>query len=451
MSSVCLKKCFFLLLSIIAISTAQQCNVQPCDDSCYYHGTCQTNGDCICSEGWSGDDCSIPTCGICDHGNCDSSGICECFPGWSGPTCDIPYCLGVHPCCNLYGWCNEEDVMPDLIIDEPSVQPRLEVMEFDICDCAVDEGCTDSGTRLLLRFATLTQNIGTADLQVGKPGDDLHLWEWHACHGHSHFKNFANFDLVGENGVVGKSHKSGFCLVDTFSNNGEFSRFFDCDEAQGLQMGWTDVYGSTLDCQWVDVTNIDGTKNWSLEMEINPEHILPESNFDNNLLRYPLTCDDTCDTDISVCLFGTCVCKEGISDNSCVTVSGIGPFLPIESSVSPTPSHSKSKSNLIPSRSHSSSKISSPNPSTSISGSKSVTRSVSSSQSPSENESNGSNSFFSSESSLSTDTSSNTFSDSFTSTSDSNSEQSTSNSISLNITYLFAIRSIVISFIFLVN
>lgn len=50
--------------------------------------------------------------------------------------------------------------MPDLIIDEPSVQPRLEVMEFDICDCAVDEGCTDSGTRLLLRFATLTQNIG---------------------------------------------------------------------------------------------------------------------------------------------------------------------------------------------------------------------------------------------------------------------------------------------------
>src|SRR5207248_5298457 len=48
--------------------------------------------------------------------------------------------------------------------------------------------------------------------------------------------------------------------------------------------GWGDLYDSTLDGQWIDITGVhDG--NYTLELEVNPLHILPESDYSNNITR----------------------------------------------------------------------------------------------------------------------------------------------------------------------
>src|SRR5205807_1298331 len=77
--------------------------------------------------------------------------------------------------------------------------------------------------------------------------------------------------------------KIGFCLLDSirWNANASSNAKYDCGN-QGIQKGWGDVYDSTLDGQWIDITGVpDG--NYTLEMEVNPQHRLPESNYDNNI------------------------------------------------------------------------------------------------------------------------------------------------------------------------
>jgi hypothetical protein len=45
---------------------------------------------------------------------------------------------------------------------------------------------------------------------------------------------------------------------------------------------------STLDCQWVDVTNVPAG-NYFLEITVNPDQILLESNYGNNTSTIPVT------------------------------------------------------------------------------------------------------------------------------------------------------------------
>ena len=56
---------------------------------------------------------------------------------------------------------------------------------------------------------------------------------------------------------------------------------------QGIQKGWGDLYNSTLDGQWIDITGVpDGS--YTLEIEINPAHLIQELNYDNNVTRVPV-------------------------------------------------------------------------------------------------------------------------------------------------------------------
>ena len=88
-----------------------------------------------------------------------------------------------------------------------------------------------------------------------------------------------------EGDPVALGRKQAFCLMDT-------SRYLEDDpevreEArygcnyQGISRGWQDVYGSHLDCQWIDVTDIP-PGDYRLQVQINREHIIPEKTFDNN-------------------------------------------------------------------------------------------------------------------------------------------------------------------------
>jgi len=56
-----------------------------------------------------------------------------------------------------------------------------------------------------------------------------------------------------------------------------------CTE-QGLQVGWKDVYGPSLDCQWLDITDL-APGRYVLEQCVNPFRVDIEASYDNNCIR----------------------------------------------------------------------------------------------------------------------------------------------------------------------
>lgn len=129
-------------------------------------------------------------------------------------------------------------------------------------------------------------------------------------------------------------------MIDSFPFDGNAHRapVFNCNRIQGLQIGWSDWYGSELDCQWIDVTFLDGTAPWKLDLEVNPSHILPESDYSNNLLSVSLECNESCDLTQARCLFGQCICNEDIESDTCYYISGIDELLGTQPSITATPS-----------------------------------------------------------------------------------------------------------------
>ena len=50
---------------------------------------------------------------------------------------------------------------------------------------------------------------------------------------------------------------------------------------QGISAGCTDVYYNNIDCQWIDITDLEiGT--YVFKMAINPEYKIAEVTFENN-------------------------------------------------------------------------------------------------------------------------------------------------------------------------
>lgn len=184
---------------------------------------------------------------------------------------------------------------PNLTIDSARLAMDLAIEErfFDSAACELDpdEACIDTpGLRRLLRFSVETPNLGDQDLIIGAP--EPPLFEYSPCHGHHHFTGFAAYELIdAAGGQLAAGHKQAFCLVDTH-------RYVDAPESpsmsayncnyQGVQRGWSDVYDSSLGCQFIDITDIpDGT--YHLRVHINQEQRLPESRYDDNLLVLPIT------------------------------------------------------------------------------------------------------------------------------------------------------------------
>ena len=157
--------------------------------------------------------------------------------------------------------------LPNLTIDVERVRTDLAIEErvYDetACELTPDEDCIAApGARRLLRFSVETPNNGDADLVIGEP--EPPFFEYSLCHGHHHFSGFAAYELIdAQGGEVASGHKQAFCLVDTHAyvddpDTPTTSRF-NCN-FQGIQRGWSDVYDSSLACQFIDITDIpDGT------------------------------------------------------------------------------------------------------------------------------------------------------------------------------------------------
>ena len=186
-------------------------------------------------------------------------------------------------------WNQSGSALPDLIIWGPAVSPTIVTRTFAASDCEVVEGCETPGTHTLLSFTTETRNIGNGDLVLGDPSTNS-LFHWASCHGHYHFEEFADYELLDTNGaVVAAGHKVGFCLLDdhAWSSTASPQAKYDC-YFQGIQAGWADVYAAGLPCQYIDITGVRGGQ-YELKLTVNPAGLIAESDTNNNVTLVPVT------------------------------------------------------------------------------------------------------------------------------------------------------------------
>ncbi len=220
----------------------------------------------------------------------------------------------VGPCATPIG-----PDLPDLIVDQDLLRAQMYVTEetFSATGCTVAEGCvTSPGTHLLLRFMSSTPNIGKADLVIGDPTNCLSsLFRFSECHQHLHFLEYADYrlwtlagyqnwvmnrdltrptnsghnaallDQARRRGELLVGRKQGFCIIDIVPFKFEGAnppppRYRSCDD-QGLQVAYADQYVPLLPCQFVQMTDVrEGF--YVLEDHVNPEQLLPESDYTNN-------------------------------------------------------------------------------------------------------------------------------------------------------------------------
>ena len=99
--------------------------------TCNGHGSCDSNGNCVCATGFTGTACSscatnffnYPNCKFCDaqttcngHGSCDANGNCVCTTTFAGANCNscAPNRYGYPTCkfcdaattCSGHGACD---------------------------------------------------------------------------------------------------------------------------------------------------------------------------------------------------------------------------------------------------------------------------------------------------------------------------------------------------------
>ncbi|KAK0146951.1 Lysyl oxidase 1 [Merluccius polli] len=209
--------------------------------------------------------------------------------------------------------------LPDLVPDPNYVQASTYIQRAHMYSlrCAAEEKClsstaytaetTDYDVRVLLRFPQRVKNQGTADFMPNRP---RHTWEWHSCHQHYHsMDEFSHYDLleVSTSRKVAEGHKASFCLEDTTCDFGHLKRYactahtqvharryqliFHMNTAgspppslQGLSPGCYDTYNADIDCQWIDITDIQ-PGNYILKLQVNPKYLILESDFTNNIVR----------------------------------------------------------------------------------------------------------------------------------------------------------------------
>jgi hypothetical protein len=176
--------------------------------------------------------------------------------------------------------------VPDLtlVAAEMDGTVRITTDVFDPAACELVEACIGApGPRRLLRFDTVTANIGTGDLFLGAVppmGESAGVFTWSPCHMHHHVIGYAEYELRDASGIVQTGHKEGFCLEDNQQITPGRQPQYSCG-FQGITPGWADVYGSALPCQWIDITSTPpGT--YTLRVVIDRTGVLPDSNPDDN-------------------------------------------------------------------------------------------------------------------------------------------------------------------------
>lgn len=197
-----------------------------------------------------------------------------------------------------------EQALPDLF----PVQSSLE-----------DPDLSNELGRDILRFDTLIGNAGSGDLELrgrrsrkmmrawqvlhsasgkkqGQVKREIGRFEFHDEHGHWHLAQVAEYRLRRLDGeLVARSEKISFCMVDSvrlkreFPDSPLFPKYAICPRGAdlkklraGVQPGWADWYHRDLPDQYLDVTGLPAGQ-YLLEVEINPDRVIVESDYSNNI------------------------------------------------------------------------------------------------------------------------------------------------------------------------
>ncbi len=146
---------------------------------------------------------------------------------------------------------------PDLSMNEALLRSSIYVDQINNTDeCYVLEGCLQGlGVRDIIRFTTEIANIGELDYLIGEPQANPDQFTYDNCHNHYHYDGYAEYVLYDDNSnVIPIGFKNGFCVLDLWCPVGGMAQF-GCSY-MGITAGCTDTYSSSLDCQWIDVTDV---------------------------------------------------------------------------------------------------------------------------------------------------------------------------------------------------
>jgi len=197
---------------------------------------------------------------------------------------DIHYYSPVYGCmdsnsCNYHPLATISDTcyaygdtlcpQPDLWLLEDELVNSLQFDTLTNTDaCTINEGCLKGfGERDIVRFTTWIKNIGNADYYIGSPSSYPGQFDYDNCHQHFHYAGYARYDLYDDLGnQLPVGFKNGFCVMDLECMDGGDQKYGCSNMGISAQCG--DIYGAYLDCQWIDVTDLD-TGKYTLVTKVN--------------------------------------------------------------------------------------------------------------------------------------------------------------------------------------
>ena len=223
---------------------------------------------------------------------CDKDFLIEYLGPIAG--CTNPLACNYDPLADISGPCYFNDdpecsnLGPDLSIRGDVFLSSMYNSAINVTDaCSVGEGCVQGfGNRQVVRFTTYIDNIGNQDYYIGSPSQGTGQFEWDPCHNHYHYEGYAEYVLFDPNGfeMPQIGFKNGFCVLDLACPNGGMAKY-TCGN-MGITAGCADYYGASLQCQWVDITDVPaGTYtlvmrvNWDQSPDANNRY---ELRYDNN-------------------------------------------------------------------------------------------------------------------------------------------------------------------------
>ncbi len=204
---------------------------------------------------------------------------------------------------------------PDLVIRGDSIARTLFLTteNADLNPCFVNEGCLNGfGKRDILRFSSWIANIGDQDYYIGKRNANPYQFVYDDCHQHYHYKGYAEYLLFDDKGNrLPVGFKSGFCVTDLICTDTTNMKYA-CED-MGISKTCSDVYDKTLDCQWVDITDVPAGKytfvarvNW----DNSPDKLgHMESRIDNNWAQVCLTIKRDAQNKITFTVDTSAACK----------------------------------------------------------------------------------------------------------------------------------------------